>query len=217
MTARDADVWLPFVDSFVDGTLQDADAVRLGLAAESSPELRAAIDDARALHAALARMPVETPSADFDARIIASVPLARYASAPRRGPVVAAIGELAPSFVLRWAGRFGKGLSALAVAWILAVAVGSTALRTELSEVGLSLGARLQTWAEASSSSAIVGPLAGAASAAYDACFGALGSMAGVIGLGLTIFLLGAALGGVVLWAVARRRSVVDGRAEHHA
>lgn len=217
MSARDVDAWLPYVDAYVDGSLDESDALRLRLAAERSADLRAAVEQARSFHAALARMPVSAPPADFDARILESVPLARYASAPRRAPLVVALGELAPSAVQRWVGRLGRGLSAAAVAWIVALGLGSTALSDDLSALGTRLGDSLQGWAASSSSSAVLGPLARGLSAAYDACFGALGSMAGALGLGLTIFLLGAALGALGLWAVARRRSAGRGRAGHHA
>lgn len=217
MTTRDVDVWLPYVDAYVDGTLDEQDALRLRVAANSSPALAAAVDRVRALHAALDRMPVAEPSAAFDERILHSVPLARYVSAPRRAPIVVALGELTPGFVQHWVARLGRGLSALATAWLLAVIVGSTALQGQLSAGAAALGARLQLWADTTASSALLGPVARGLSAAYDACFGALGSMAGTVGLGLTIFLLGAALGGIGLWAAARRRPAGSGRAEHHA
>jgi anti-sigma factor RsiW len=217
MTANDADVWLPFVDAYVDGTLNDKDALRLRLAAERSELLRAEINQTRSLHEALRAMPVEIPADGFETRILDSVPLARYASAPRRFPLVVALGELAPSFVQRWVVRLGKGLSALAGAWIMALVVGSTAFQGQISAGAAALGVRLQLWATASTGTPILEPLAAGISASYDACFGALGSMTGAIGLGMTIFLLGAALGGIGLWAAARRRSVTKGRAGHHA
>jgi anti-sigma factor RsiW len=217
MTAHDADVWLPFVDAYVDGTLDKKDALRLGLAAERSDALRAEITMARSFHGALAAMPVQVPSGEFETRILESVPLARYGSAPRRSPVVVALGEIAPSFLQRLVVRVGQGLSAMAVAWIIALAVGSTALQGQISDGAAALSARLQLWSDASAGTPGLGPLAAGVSASYDACFGALGSMAGVIGLGLTIFILGAALGGVGLWAAARRRAAIRGRAGHHA
>ena len=217
MTDHDADVWLPFVDAYVDGLLDDKDALRLRLAAERSPRLEAEIARTRSFHGALLAMPVATPGEGFEARILDSVPLARYASAPRRFPVVVALGELAPTFVQRWIVRLGQGLSALAVAWIVALAVGSTALQGQISAGAAVLGTRLQLWAEASNGTPVLASLAAGVSAAYDACFGALGSMAGAIGLGLTIFLLGAALGGAGLWAAARRRTPGRERAGHHA
>ena len=215
--AHDADVWLPFVDAYVDGTLDRKEALRLGLAAERSEALRSEISRARSFHAALAAMPVEIPSDGFELRILDSVPLARYASAPRRSPVVVALGEFAPSFVQRWVVRLGQGLSALAVAWVIALAVGSTALQGQISAGAAGLAERLQHWSEASAGTPGLAQLAAGVSTSYDACFGALGSMAGAIGLGLTIFLIGAALGGVGLWAAARRRTSIRGRAGHHA
>ena len=217
MTDHDADVWIPFVDAYVDGTLDDKDALRLRLAAERSELLQAEISRTRSFHGALLAMPVEVPATGFETRILDSVPLARYASAPRRSPIVVALGELAPTFVQRLVVRLGQGLSALAVAWVMALVVGSTALQGQISAGAAALGMRLQLWAESSSGSPGLAQLAAGISASYDACFGALGSMAGVIGLGMTIFLLGAALGGIGLWAAARRRSVTSGRAGHHA
>lgn len=146
--AHTADAWLPFVDAYVDGTLDKKDALRLGLAAERSDALQAEITRVRGFHGALAAMPVQIPSDGFGVRILDSVPLARYASAPRRLPVVVALGELAPSFVQRWVVRLGQGLSALAAAWIIALAVGSTALQAQISAGAASLGVRLQLWSE---------------------------------------------------------------------
>jgi anti-sigma factor RsiW len=217
MTAHDADVWLPFVDAYVDGTLDKKDALRLGLAAERSDALRAEITRARSFHGALAAMPVQIPSGGFEQRILDSVPLARYASAPRRSPVVVALGEITPSFVQRSVVRLGQGLSAMAVAWIIALAVGSTALQGQISAGAAALAVRLQLWSDASAGTPGLASLAAGVSASYDACHGALGSMAGAMGLGLTIFLLGAVLGGFGLWVAARRRTALRDRAGHDA
>jgi uncharacterized membrane-anchored protein len=54
-------------------------------------------------------------------------------------------------------------------------------------------------------------------SGAYDASFGALSSWESALGLGLIIFLLGAVVGGVGLWAASRRRAAVRGRSTHRA
>lgn len=204
MTA--VDVWLPFVDAYADGSLEDRDALRLRLAAESSAELREAIREASAFHAALAAMPAQAPGPDFDARVMATIPLERYASAPRRRTVSITLGQLAPSFVQRWVVRLGKGLSALAAAWVVALAVGSTALQAQISAGAAGLGARLQHWAEQSTGTPVLAQLAAALSGAYDASHGALGSVAGALGLGLTIFVIGALVGALALWMAARRR-----------
>ena len=113
--------------------------------------------------------------------------------------------------------RLGGVLSAAAAAWILAVALGSTAWQARVSAAGGWIGGQLQAWSEAAAGTAVVGPVARILSAAYDAGFGALGSVAGALGLGLTIFVLGAVVGGTFFWVAARRRSAVRGRSAHHA
>ena len=217
MTARDVDGWLPFVDAFVDGTLDEKTALRLGLAAEKSPELRAEIDRARAFHAALSSIPVEAPSGTFDERILASVPYQRYASAPRRSPIVVALGELTPSPVQRLVHRLGGALSAVAAAWLLAVALGSTAWQAQVAAAGTRVGAGLQGWASATEGSAVIGPVARILSATYDAAFGALGGVAGTVGLGVTIFVSGMLLGALAFWMATRRRAASHDRSAHHA
>ena len=214
MTARDVDGWLAYVYAYVDGTLDEKDALRLTVAAEKSPELKVALERARDFHAALATMPVAEPGDGFDAPVLESVPLARYATAPRRRPLVVALGEWAPSPVQRAVERLGGALSALAVAWVLAVALGSTAWQAQVSSAGVSIGATLRGWAESGSA---LGPVARILSGAYDASFGALGSVAGTLGPGLTIFLLGAVVGAAVFALAARRRSSVRDRSAHHA
>ena len=200
----------------VDGALGDKDALRLRLAAEKTAELRAEITRVRELHAALGAMPVESPPPGFEVAILDSVPLARYASAPRRNPIVVALGELAPSPLQRAAHHLGKGLSAVAAAWVLALIVSSTALQGPISGASVRLGDQLRAWADASSGSSVLHPVARLMSAAYDASFGVLGSMDGALGLGLTIFLLGALVGGLARGLAARRRAAVRGRSTHH-
>jgi hypothetical protein len=217
MTARDVDGWLARVDEYVDGTLGDKDALRLRLAAEKSDELREEIAQLREFHAALGAMAVESPGPGFEAPILESVPLDRYASAPRRNPIVVALGEWAPSPLQRVAHRLGKGLSALAAAWILALIVSSTALQGPISGASLRLGEQLRAWADASAGNSVLHPVARLFSAAYDASFGVLGSMDGALGLGLTIFLLGALVGGLAFGLAARRRAAVRGRTTHQA
>jgi anti-sigma factor RsiW len=217
MTARDVDGWLPYLDAYVDGTLDDKEALRLAVAAEQSPELKAEIERVRGFHAALSVMPVSEPGSEFDHRVLESVPLDRYAAAPRRRPLVVALGEWAPSPVQRLAERLGSALSAAALAWVLAVALGSTAWQAQVSAAGGWIGGQLQSWSAAAAGTAVVGPVARILSAAYDAGFGALGSVAGTLGLGLTIFVLGAVVGGAFFWVAARRRDAVRGRSAHHA
>ncbi|RKZ17708.1 hypothetical protein DRQ53_02650 [bacterium] len=216
---NDLAVWLPYVDAFADGSLAEKDAVRLRVAAGKSPDLAAAIERASSFHSALAAMPVAEPGVDFATRIMESIPLQRYASAPRRAPVVVALGEMAPDFLQRLVVRLGAGLSALAVAWLAVLAVGSTALRGQISVAATDLGLNLQLWAETSASTPVIAPLARGLSAAYDASHGALGSMAGTLGLGLTIFAAGAVVGSIALWLVARRRGIAtrhQGRMTSH-
>ena len=217
MTARDVDGWLPYVDAYVDGTLDEADALRLTVAAEQFPDLKAEIERARGFHGALAAMPVAQPDSGFDDRVLESVPLARYASAPRRRSLVVVLGDWAPSPVQRFVERLGGVLSAAALAWVLALSLGSTAWQAQVSSAGAWIGATLKAWSDSASTSAILGPVARVLSGAYDASFGALGSVAGTLGLGLTIFLLGAVVGAAVFWFAARRRSAVRGRSAHHA
>jgi hypothetical protein len=217
MTARDVDGWLPFVDAYVDGTLDDKTALRLGLAAEKSPELKAEIERARSFHAALASMPVEAPAGSFDERVLTSVPYQRYASAPRRSPIVVVLGELTPSPVQRAVQRLGGAVSAVAAAWLLAVALGSTAWQAHVAAAGARIGAGLQGWAVSMDGTAVIGPVARILSAAYDAAFGAFGSVAGTMGLGLTIFVSGVLLGALALWMAARRRAAGHDRSAHHA
>jgi anti-sigma factor RsiW len=217
MTARDVDGWLPYIDAYVDGTLEDKDALRLTVAAEQSAELRTAIEGARGFHAALSAMPVESPAPGFDSRVLESVPLSRYASAPRRRPLFVALGEWAPSPVQRFMERLGSALSAVAAAWVLALALGSTAWQAQVSSAGAWIGSQLQAWSLAAEGTAIVGPVARTLSGAYDASLGALGSLAGTLGLGLTIFLLGAAVGVALLFFAIRRRSIVRDGGAHHA
>ena len=217
MTARDVDGWLPYIDAYVDGTLEGRDALRLTVAAEQSATLRNEIERARGFHAALSKMPVEGPAAGFDDRVFDSIPLGRYAAAPRRRSIVVALGEWAPSPVQRLIERLGGALSAIATAWVLAVALGSTAWQAQVSSAGGWIGSQLQAWSLAADGTAIVGPVARMLSGAYDAGFGALGSLAGTLGLGLTIFLSGAAVGFALLSFAARRRSVLRGRDAHNA
>jgi anti-sigma factor RsiW len=217
MTARDVDGWLPYIDSYVDGTLDDKDALRLTVAAEKSAELRAEVERARGFHAALSAMPVEAPAGDFETRVLQSVPLDRYATAPRRRSIAVALGEWAPSPVQRLVERLGGAVSAVAAAWVLAVSLGSTAWQGQVSSAGAWISSQLQAWSQASEGIAVLGPVARMMSGAYDAGFGALGSVAGTLGLGLTIFILGAACGLALLSFTIRRRSVARGRSAHHA
>lgn len=217
MTARDVDGWLPYIDAYVDGTLDDKDALRLTVAAEKSAELRAAIEQARGFHGALSAMPVEAPARGFEDRVMQSIPLERYANAPRRRAIAVVLGEWAPSPVQRFVERLGGALSAVAAAWVLAVALGSTAWQSQVSSAGAWIGAQLQAWSQAAEGTAVLGPVARILSGAYDAGFGALGSVAGTLGLGLTIFLLGAAVGIALLSFAIRRRSTARGRSAHHA
>ena len=217
MTARDVDGWLPYIDAYVDGTLDDKDALRLTVAAEKSDELQAAIERARGFHGALSAMPVDAPGPAFEERVLKSIPLDRYASAPRRRAIAVVLGEWAPSPVQRFVERLGGALSAVAVAWVLAVALGSTALQAQASSAGAWIGSQLQVWSQAADGTAVLGPVARIVSGAYDAGFGALGSVAGTLGLGLTIFLLGAAVGVALLSFAIRRRSNAQGRSAHHA
>lgn len=215
MTAPDLETWLPYVDAYAEGTLDPKDALRLRLAAGQSPELTAAVESARAFHAALASMPVSTPSEAFEARILGSVPLARYASAPRRSAAGMVLGEWTPSVVQRLVLALGKGLSAVAAAWLVTLAVGSTAWQAQISAAAVRLGEQLDLWAQAAASTPVVGQLARALATAYDAGQGALGSVAGTVGAGLTIFVVGSLAGAFTLWVAMRTRGIARDRVTH--
>jgi hypothetical protein len=130
---------------------------------------------------------------------------------------VVALGQLAPSAVQCWVRSLGRGLAAVGAAWLVALAIGSTALQGQISLALARLGNQLESWAQASDGIPVLAPVARMVSGAYDASFGALSSWESALGLGLIIFLLGAVVGGVGLWAASRRRAAVRGRSTHRA
>ena len=65
MSVRDVDGWLPYIDAYVDGTLDEKESLRLIVAAENSDVLRAEIERVRSFHGALSGMPVSSPGEGF--------------------------------------------------------------------------------------------------------------------------------------------------------
>lgn len=117
------------IQGYVDGTLADKEALRVNLRAQADVTLEARVDETRRFFAALDTMPRDEPASDFDAAVLASVPLERYRSAPRRHTPVIVVGDFAPSRLARTVRSFGRLALAGSAAYLLTLGlVGVTAL-----------------------------------------------------------------------------------------
>lgn len=117
------------IQGYVDGTLEDKEALRMNLRAQADAALETRVDEMRGFFSALDAMPRDEPSAGFDAPILEKVPLERYRTAPRRRQPVIVIGDLAPSRLARTVQSMGKVSMAVGAAYLLTLGlIGVTAL-----------------------------------------------------------------------------------------
>ena len=144
MTADDArhdDVTLDaLLQSYVDGVLQDKEALRTNLRAQTDPAFGQRVEETRAFFAALDAMPHDEPSAAFDGPILERVPLERYRSAPRKRVPVIVVGDLAPSRLVRTVRSLGGVSLALGAAYLLTlgmVGIGALAVGAGVGYLGL--------------------------------------------------------------------------------
>ncbi len=194
------------VDAYVDGTLDDKQALRLHLRAQADPAVEARLESTRAFFGALRSMPREEPGEGFDAAVLARVPLERYATAPRRRTPVIVIGDLAPSRLVRTLQSMGRLSIAGVAAYLLTLVVAGTQVGRAVSAAADRVSATLQSWASASESVPVLGALVGFLGAVHRAVTGAVGGLADAVGLHGATLLLGVALAAVVLVAATAQR-----------
>lgn len=198
----------PRLQEYVDRTLEEKEALRLHLRAQADAGLAARLDATRSFFAALDGMERAEPSPSFDARILASLPLEHYRSAPRRSAPVLVLGDLAPSawwVALRSAGR---GAMAIAGAYLLTLVVANSALQSVISAAALRVDHALTAAAQRTDAAGPWSSLVGALARGYDALLGAASGVVSAVGPSAAVFTLGAVVGIMALASMAawRRR-----------
>lgn len=194
------------MQDYVEGTLEHKQALHLHLRSVSDPVLAAELDATRSFFAALDGLPRAEPSTDFDARVLASVPLGHYASAPRRALPVLVIGDLAPAAWWVALRRAGHGAIAAVAAYFLVLVIANSTLQSGISKVAGSIDRALADAVERTASSAALSPLVGAVARGYDALTSAGAHVATAMGPALAVFVVGALLGMVALATLAARQ-----------
>lgn len=193
------------LQAYVDGTLDEKRALRLHLRAQADADLGRQLEQTRALFAALDAMPVQEPSSGFDEAVLATVPLERYRSAPRRADRVLVIGDLAPSAWARALQRAGRGALAAAAAYVLVLVIGRSALQEGVSSLARAVDAGLADMASSVRSVPVLAELVGALGRGYDAVVSAGAALSGLLGGEGTVLLVGTLLGVALLAALASR------------
>ena len=194
------------VDAYVDGTLDDKQALRLHLRAQADPVVEERLRSTRAFFEALESMPRDEPGEEFDAAVLARVPLDRYASAPRRRPPVIVIGDLAPSRLARTVRSMGRLSIAVTAAYLLTLAVAGTQVGSVVASGADRVAATLQSWAAASESVPVLGALVGVLGSIHRAVPASVGGLADEVGLHGATVVLGLVLGVAVLVAATAQR-----------
>lgn len=182
----------PRLQEYVDGTLEAKEALRLHLRTQADAGLAAELDATRSFFTALDGLPRAEPGPDFDARVLAAIPLEHYRSAPRRAPAVLVIGDLAPAMWWVALRRAGRGAVATAAAYLLVLVVANSALQSGISSLALTIDRALASAVERTASSDALSPLVSALARGYDAVLGAAAAVAETVGPTTAVFALGA-------------------------
>lgn len=199
--------WFALVDSYVDGTLDEKSALRLHLAAQKDPALAAELERTRAFFSALEAAPVAEPSARFDAAVLSRLPLERYATAPRKAPRTLVLGATEETVAERAARPLGRGLLAGAVAYVLVLLVGRSALQSGLTRGAAVVDDALADLATRTATTPVLSDLVVGVDRVYDAIASGVAAAAVWMGPSLATVLFGLLLGATVLWPLARRSS----------
>lgn len=203
----------PRVQDYVDGALDAKEALRLHLRAQADAGLAAELAATRSFFTALDRLPRVEPAAGFDARVLASIPLDHYRSAPRRGPAVLVIGDLAPAMWWVALRRAGRGAMATAAAYLLVLVVANSAMQSGISQLALSVDRALAAAAERTASSDALSPLVSGLARGYDAVVGVAAAVADTVGPQMAVFGLGAVIAAIALAGLsARQRRHLDAK-----
>jgi anti-sigma factor RsiW len=157
------------VQDYVDGTLDSKLALRMHLAAQRDPALQREIDETREMFQALQAVPPAQPSANFDRRVLRSVPLARYASAPRRSPRVLLLGDPTESTVMQALGWVQRLSSVWLGAYLLVAILGRTAVAEPVALLGRRLAEFFAQMADQSSGVGVLHAVAASLASGYDA------------------------------------------------
>jgi hypothetical protein len=204
--------YLHRVQDYVDGTMSRRDAVEFYLLSRKEARLRQEAEAYKALHAALDQLPVEEPSASFDAAILKSVPLERYRSAPRKPARVLILGELREAIAARVFRRVRRPLLAGAMAYSLVLLVGHSFLARSVRHLALQLDTWLSDAVARSAEIPVLSSIVSGARGIYDAASSAVGFSSALFGEAGATVLLGLALGALVVGVAqsVRRRSNIQ-------
>lgn len=186
--------FIEHVQDYVDGTMPRREAVEFYLLARKEPRLKAELEATRLLLAELDRMPIEGPSRDFDAAILASLPLERYRTAPRLPKPILVLGELREAILERTIRRMRRPLLALSAAYALTLLVSHSFLARSAREfaglVDRWLADAVARTAEIPVVSAVVSGMArlyDAVGGTVSAAFALLGDAAGTVLFGFLV------------------------------
>lgn len=203
------------IQQYLDGTLPRREAVELFLLAERDPAVRARLEGWRGLFAHLDALPAETPSAAFDAKVLASVPYGQYRALPQRPRPALVLGDpdSAPAAVLaRWLRPVRSWGAAAGVAYVLFLAVSHSWLARGARGAARLVDDRLADLATRSQDVPVLSGILTAIHRIYEIGTGAVAALAGAVGGATVTLVLGLAAGLAVGLLVhgSRRRAHVD-------
>jgi anti-sigma factor RsiW len=204
--------WRARLQDYVDGTLPEKQALRLHLFVQEDPVLAAELAETRGLFRALDQIPRQIPGPDFDAEVLERVPHERYASSPRRPDRVLVLGEERPVLPVAVGRSLRRAAFTAVIAWGLVVAVSHSFLQRTVVLATSWLGEQLAALAARTESVPVLSSVVGLMHRGYDALVAATGTVSGLLGGGVLLFLIGVGMGGLVLRVHIARRRRIDGR-----
>lgn len=187
------------LQDYVDGTLDDKAALRLHLFAERDDVIASELAAMREFFAGLDAARTEEPSPGFDDRVLAAIPYEKYATAPRLPERVLVVGDDSVPLPVRLLAPLRHGLTAVAAGYVLFLAVSHSALRDGAVGLARWTGAGLSSLAARTQEVPVLSDVVGFVARTYDAGTSWLASVATTTGEGILTFVLGLALGAMVL------------------
>lgn len=206
--------WRARVQDYLDDTLPRADAVRFFLQTQKHPQLKAELEAYRRIYSSLDAAPRATPAPGFDARVLASVPLDRYRSAPRHPERVLVIGDATLPLAHRLFGRLRRGMTAVAAAYVLFLAVSHSFLAQSAADLAGRVGGSLEALAARTQQVPVLSGVVNALVRVYDASIQGLASLGGVLGVGVVTVIVGILVGATALGIYRSARRHADRRTQ---
>ena len=194
------------IQAYVDGTLDEKSALRLHLRAQADPEVEVRLREAREFFAELDAMPRQEPSIGFDAAILASVPLERYRTAPRKRPAVLVLDDFAPSRLVRTLQSMGRMAVATTTAYVLTLVLAGTQVGRLVADGAAWVESALASTAANTESVPLVGSVVAGLGSVYRTAQDGVARVSEAIGVHGATMVLGVLLGVVVVALIAAHR-----------